>query len=100
MRDQAERVLGPIRAFVEQQGWKVQTDYSPGSAVQSIVEKAEALKPDLIVMGTHGRSPVGSFVLGSGSGPCRYRHVGQAPCCAGAAQSDSEQAWRIAGSEA
>jgi len=65
MREQAERVLGPVRAFVQQQGWKVQTDYSPGSAVQAIVEKAEALKPDLIVMGTHGRSPVGSFVLGS-----------------------------------
>ena len=37
----------------------------PGTAVQAIVEKAEALEPDLIVMGTRGRSPLGSLVLGS-----------------------------------
>jgi len=33
--------------------------------VQAIVDKAEALKPDLIVMGTRGRSPLGTLVLGS-----------------------------------
>ena len=65
LRDQAERVLGPVRSFAEQQGWKVQTAYIPGPAVQSIVAKAEVLKPDLIVMGTHGRSPLGTIVLGS-----------------------------------
>jgi nucleotide-binding universal stress UspA family protein len=65
MRDQAEQVLGPVRSFAQQQGWKVLTDYAPGSAVQTIVEKAETLQPDLIIMGTHGRSPLGTFVLGS-----------------------------------
>jgi len=65
LRDQAEQVLGPVRSFVQQQGWKFQTDYVPGSAVQAIVEKAEVLKPDLIVMGTRGRSPLATFVLGS-----------------------------------
>ena len=34
-----------------------------------------------------------------GPGPGRYRHVGQAPRCTGAASCDSEQTWRIAGSE-
>jgi nucleotide-binding universal stress UspA family protein len=65
LRDQAEYVLGPVRSFMQKQGWTVQTDYVPGSPVQAIVEKAEVLKPDLIVMGTHGRSPLGTFVLGS-----------------------------------
>lgn len=65
MREQAEQVLGPIRSFAQQQGWKVRTDYVPGTAVQAIVGRAEALEPDLIVMGTHGRSPLGSLVLGS-----------------------------------
>jgi len=65
MREQAEQVLGPVRAFTRQQGWNVRMDYVPGSPVQAIVEKAETLKPDLIVMGTHGRSPLGSLVLGS-----------------------------------
>lgn len=65
MRGQAEEVLGPVRSFAQQQGWNVKTDYVPGSPVQAIVEKAEALKPDLIVMGTRGRSPLGTLVLGS-----------------------------------
>jgi nucleotide-binding universal stress UspA family protein len=65
MRDQAEQVLGPVRSFVQQQGWKGRVTYAPGSAVQAIVEKAEEIKPDLIVMGTHGRSPLGTLVLGS-----------------------------------
>lgn len=65
LRDQAEQVLGPVRSFAQQQGWKFHTDYVPGSPFQAIVEKAEVIKPDLIVMGTHGRSPLGTFVLGS-----------------------------------
>jgi nucleotide-binding universal stress UspA family protein len=65
LRDQAEQVLGPVRSFMQQQGWKVRVDYVPGSPVQSIVEKAEVLKPDLIVMGTRGRSAFGALVLGS-----------------------------------
>ena len=65
MRDQAEKVLGPVRSFARQQGWKIEVDYVPGEAVRAIVEKAEALKPDLIVMGTRGRSPLGTLVLGS-----------------------------------
>ena len=65
MRERAEQVLGPVRSFAQQQGWKVRVDYVPGSPVSAIVEKAEALQPDLIVMGTHGRSPLGTFVLGS-----------------------------------
>jgi len=65
LRDQAEQVLGPVRSFAQQQGWTLQTDYVPGPAVQSIVEKAEVLKPDLIIMGTRGRSALGTLVLGS-----------------------------------
>ena len=63
--DQAEQVLGPVRAFAQQQGWKFRADYVPGPPVQAIVEKAEAMKPDLIVMGTRGRSSFGALVLGS-----------------------------------
>jgi nucleotide-binding universal stress UspA family protein len=65
MRDQAEQVLGPVRSFVQQQGWRFQTDYVPGPAAAAIVAKADTLKPDMIIMGTHGRSPFSSLVLGS-----------------------------------
>ena len=65
MRDQAEQVLGPVRAFAQQQGWRFQTDHVPGPAAAAIVAKAEVLRPDMIIMGTHGRSPLSSLVLGS-----------------------------------
>ena len=65
MRDQAEQVLGPIRSFVRQQDWNVQFGYAPGAALDTIVGKVESFKPDLIIMGTHGRSRLGALVLGS-----------------------------------
>jgi nucleotide-binding universal stress UspA family protein len=36
-----------------------------GSPKHRIVEEAERWKADLIVMGSHGRSPIGRFLLGS-----------------------------------
>jgi nucleotide-binding universal stress UspA family protein len=65
VRQQAEAVLAPARAHAHHLGWKVREDYVPGPAAQAIVAKAELLHADLIVMGTHGRSPLGTFVLGS-----------------------------------
>lgn len=65
MQDQAERVLGPVRAFMRQRCWTIETDYVPGPTAQAIVGKIEVLKPGLVVMGTHGRSALGSVVLGS-----------------------------------
>jgi nucleotide-binding universal stress UspA family protein len=63
--DRAEQVLQSARAFAQKQKWNFRTDYVPGAPVQSIVSKVESFKPDLIVMGTRGRSPLGTFVLGS-----------------------------------
>jgi nucleotide-binding universal stress UspA family protein len=65
LHEQAEAVLHPIRSFVQMQGWNARLEYAPGNAVDAIAAKAEALDPGLIVMGTHGRSPIGSLLLGS-----------------------------------
>lgn len=65
MRNRAEDILRPVRAFAQQQGWQGTFDYVPGVAVNAIVDKAEKLAPDLIVMGTHGRSALGALVMGS-----------------------------------
>ena len=46
-------------------GWKIDTEawvYAPGSA---IARKAHAWKPDLIVVGSHGRSGISRWALGS-----------------------------------
>ncbi|HEX7333646.1 MAG TPA: universal stress protein [Pyrinomonadaceae bacterium] len=45
--------------------WKVSADSSCGSAAWELVAKADQWKPDLIVVGSHGRTALGRFVLGS-----------------------------------
>lgn len=45
--------------------WKVTADSSCGSAAWELVAKADEWKPELIVVGSHGRTALGRFVLGS-----------------------------------
>lgn len=45
--------------------WRVFADSSCGSAAWELVSKADEWKPDLIVVGSHGRTALGRFVLGS-----------------------------------
>ena len=56
--EQAEGVLGPLRKFVVQQGWRIQVNHVVGHA-------ADAGKHDLVVMGAHGHSSLVNVVLGS-----------------------------------
>jgi nucleotide-binding universal stress UspA family protein len=63
--EQAEGVLQPVRAFAAQQGWTLRTAFAPGHAAEAIATAAQAEKPDLIVMGTHGHSALGNALLGS-----------------------------------
>jgi nucleotide-binding universal stress UspA family protein len=46
-------------------GWKVTADSSCGSPAWELVAKADEWEPDLIVVGSHGRTALGRFVLGS-----------------------------------
>lgn len=64
-REEAEHVLGPVRAFAEQNGWKVETAHTHGRAAEAIAKFAQEKKADLIVMGTHGHSLMSNMVLGS-----------------------------------
>lgn len=64
-REQAEEVLRPVKRFAEQHGWKLRTSHAAGHAAIAIAAFAEAEKPDLIVMGTHGHSALGNVILGS-----------------------------------
>ena len=62
---QADMVLGPVRAFADQQGWTVRMSQAQGSPAEVIAATAEKEKFDLIVMGTHGHSSLGNVILGS-----------------------------------
>lgn len=64
-RTEAEAVLQTVRRFADQKGWTVRTEYATGNAAEAIAAFADKLKPDLIVMGTHGHSPLAGVILGS-----------------------------------
>jgi nucleotide-binding universal stress UspA family protein len=64
-QEQAEQVLGPVRAFAAQSAWDLQTRFVVGHAGDAIAQVAEEGKFDLIVMGTHGHSSLANVVLGS-----------------------------------
>jgi nucleotide-binding universal stress UspA family protein len=46
-------------------GWKIATETWAECAQSAILRKAHAWEPDLIVVGSHGRSMIGRLVLGS-----------------------------------
>jgi nucleotide-binding universal stress UspA family protein len=65
-RDEAEKVFKPIRTFFEKQGLTKSTfTHVRGHAADEIARAADAGKFDLLVMGTHGHSALGSLVMGS-----------------------------------
>jgi len=45
--------------------WSVRAETLAGSAAAKLISKADEWKPDLIVVGSHGRSAVSRFILGS-----------------------------------
>jgi nucleotide-binding universal stress UspA family protein len=63
--EQAESVLGPVRKFAAQHAWNVSMLHVHGPAAEAIGALANEMKPDLIVMGSHGHSALGNVVLGS-----------------------------------
>lgn len=59
----AERANDRLKAIFP--GWKVSADASCGSPAWEVVFRADEWKPDLVIVGSHGRTALGRFVLGS-----------------------------------
>ena len=59
----ASRARDQVRSYFP--GWNVRTETLAGSAAWELISKANEWKPDLIVVGSHGRSAVSRFILGS-----------------------------------
>jgi len=61
----ARRGAARVKSLMPQ--WEVMSKMGVGSPASVILEKSEAWNPDLIVVGTHGRTAAGRFFFGSAS---------------------------------
>ena len=63
--EQAAEVLRPVKAFADQHQWELTTRHEVGHAAETIAKAADQGGFDLLVLGSHGHSALGSLVLGS-----------------------------------
>jgi len=62
-KDFARRASDQVRSYFPH--WSVRAETLAGSAAFELIGKADEWRPDLIVVGSHGRSVVSRFILGS-----------------------------------
>jgi nucleotide-binding universal stress UspA family protein len=64
-RDEAEKLLKPIRAFFKQRGIEAEFVSKIGPAADVIAKLANSGSFDLLVVGSHGHGKVANVVMGS-----------------------------------
>jgi nucleotide-binding universal stress UspA family protein len=64
-REQSERHLARAEAVLKTAGVPFQKEVLIGPIAQALTERAKALGCDAIVMGTHGMTALGKFLIGS-----------------------------------
>lgn len=64
-RDEANKVLDPIKKFLDRHPIRYRCELVVGSAAAEIVAASRSARAQLIVMGTHGHSPIGQMLMGS-----------------------------------
>jgi nucleotide-binding universal stress UspA family protein len=64
-RDEAAKVLTPVRSFFKQAGLNAEFVSLTGNAAEGIIKVANQKGSDLIVMGSHGHGAWAGLVLGS-----------------------------------
>jgi nucleotide-binding universal stress UspA family protein len=63
--DEAEKALKPARTRLQKAGLKPVARFAVGNPAEEIAAAAAKSKPDLIVMGSHGRSALRGLLIGS-----------------------------------
>jgi nucleotide-binding universal stress UspA family protein len=63
--NEAEKVLAPIRKFLQRHPITFQADWVVGNPADDIIKASKSGKAHLIVMGTHGHGVLGRILLGS-----------------------------------
>ena len=64
-RDEADKVLDPIKLFLDRHPIRYRCEWVVGSPAAEIVETIRREKAHLIVMGTHGHGLLGRALMGS-----------------------------------
>lgn len=64
-KDESEKALQPVRTILNQAGLTAKEQCVLGSPAEKIAETVEELKPDCIIMGSHGRSALKTLLFGS-----------------------------------
>jgi nucleotide-binding universal stress UspA family protein len=59
----AQRACERVQSYFPD--WTVKAEARPGAPASVVIERADEWRPDLIVVGSHGRSAPGRFMLGS-----------------------------------
>ena len=62
-QSEAERAVVQIKEKFPD--WQVLVEAVYGNPAKELIKKADEIKPDLVVVGSHGRSAIGRFLLGS-----------------------------------
>ena len=75
-RQDAQRHLDEARRALEAGGIRAQAHLRVGDAPDEILAVANQLRPDLLIVGSHGRGPMGRFMLGSVSDALVHRWQG------------------------
>ena len=65
LADEAEKVLGPIRKFLDKHDIHYRCEWAVGPAHELVLKTAKKSKAHLIVMGTHGHGALGRALMGS-----------------------------------
>lgn len=63
--DEAEKVLAPIRKFLDKHDIKYRCEWVVGHADEVVLKTTKKAKAHMIVMGTHGHGVLGRAILGS-----------------------------------
>ena len=63
--DEADKVLNPIKRFLDRHAMRYRCSWVVGSAADEIKQASTRERSHLLVMGTHGRGFVGRIMMGS-----------------------------------
>lgn len=63
--EEAEKVLKPIRRFMDQHDIRYRCEWSVGNPAEQILRTVKKTKAHMVVMGTHGHGLLGRALMGS-----------------------------------